>query len=52
MLRDYRCEEILEKTSKKLLPVFTGIPERLEQYTRGELADYIRKLISEELEAA
>ena len=52
LLRDYRCEEILEKTSKKLLPVFTGIPERLEQYTRGELADYIRKLISEELEAA
>lgn len=52
LLQDYRCEDILTKTHKKLLPVFENLPGRLEQYTRGELADYIRKLIAEELEAA
>ena len=52
LLRDYQCEEILSKTKKQLLPVFSRLPDRMEQYTRGELAEYIRKLIREDLEAA
>ncbi len=52
LLCDYEFTDVLEKTQKKVLPQFTRLPERIEQYTRGELADYIRKLICEDLEAA
>jgi len=52
LLRAYDFEDVLEKTRKKVLPQFTRLPERIEQYTRGELADYIRKLVREDLEAA
>ena len=52
LLREYQCDEIISRTKKQLLPNFTRLPERIEQYTRGELAEYIRKLISEDLEAA
>ena len=48
----FQYEEVLNKTSKQLLPQFTRLPERLEQYTRGELAEYIRKIINEDLEVA
>lgn len=52
LLRSYEYEEVLEKTRKELLPQFTHLPERIEQYTVGELARYIRKLIREDLGAA
>ncbi len=52
LLCAYDFEDVLEKTKKKVLPQFTRLPERIEQYTRGELADYIRKLVKEDLEAA
>lgn len=52
LLHSYEYDEVLKKTSKQLLPHFTKLPERLEQYTRGELAEYIRKLINEDLEVA
>lgn len=52
LLCAYEYEDVLEKTQKKILPQFTRLPERIEQYTRGELADYIRKLIREDLDAA
>lgn len=50
LLGDYAYGDVLEKTSKQLLPTFTRLPELIEQYSRGELADYIRKLIREDLE--
>lgn len=52
LLRSYEYEEVLEKTRKELLPQFEQLPERIEQYTAGELARYIRKLIREDLGAA
>ena len=52
LLRAYEYEEVLEKTRKELLPQFEHLPERIEQYTVGELARYIRKLIREDLGAA
>lgn len=51
LLRAYEYEDVLEKTSRQLLPQFQKLPERIEQYTRGELAEYIRKLIREDLAA-
>lgn len=52
LLRSCEYEDVLEKTKKQLLPVFTRLPDRIEQYTRGELAEYVRKLIQEDLEVA
>ncbi|MGN1148527.1 MAG: hypothetical protein ACI4TB_08895 [Lachnospiraceae bacterium] len=52
LLQAYEYEDVLEKTNRQLLPHFSRLPERIEQYTRGEMAEYIRKLIKEDLEAA
>lgn len=52
LLRACECEAVLEKTRKEILPPFAQLPERIEQYTVGELARYIRKLIREDLGAA
>lgn len=52
LLQAYEYEDVLEKTNRQLLPHFSRLPERIEQYTRGEMADYIRKLIREDLGAA
>lgn len=49
LLKEYEYEDILDKTEKHLLPQFTGLPERMEQYTVGELADYVRKLLPKEI---
>lgn len=43
------CEEVVQKTEKLCIPHIRRLPEELEEYTRGELADYVRK-IAEELE--
>lgn len=50
LLGEYAYEDVLEKTQKQLLPAFNRLPERIEQYSRGELAEYIRRLIREDLE--
>ncbi|MGN0431175.1 MAG: hypothetical protein ACI4EQ_02350 [Lachnospiraceae bacterium] len=52
LLREYEYEDVWEKTEKQLLPQFIRLPERMEQYTGGELAGHIRKLIKEDLESA
>lgn len=36
-------EEVKGKTRKLNLPYFHRLPAEMEQYTRGELADYVRK---------
>lgn len=46
-LDDY--EDVMEKTRKYNLPLFRRLPENLEQYTKGDLADYIRNVIEKEL---
>lgn len=38
-------EEIKDKTKKLNLPYFHRLPLDMEQYTRGDLADYVRKEI-------
>ena len=38
-------EEVKVKTKKLSLPYFRRLPAEMEQYTRGELADYVRKEI-------
>ena len=38
-------EEVKGKTRKLNLPYFQRLPAEMEQYTRGELADYVRKEI-------
>ncbi|MDL2301302.1 hypothetical protein LJC58_03000 [Lachnospiraceae bacterium OttesenSCG-928-D06] len=45
------CEkqEILERTHKHKLPYFKRLPNQMEYYTKGDLADYVRKVIVEEL---
>ncbi len=44
----YEYEDVKEKTRKQQLPLFRHLPEHIEQYTRGDLADHVRKLIEEE----
>lgn len=46
----YEREDILEKTCKYKLPLFQKLPDQIEYYTKGDLADYVSKVIREELE--
>ena len=48
LLQEYG--DIKEKTSKCKLPVFRKLPKSLNQYTKGELADYIRGMLRREEE--
>ena len=45
----YEYEDILQKTSMYKLPRFRKLPESVEQMTRGELADYVRRIMEEML---
>ncbi len=47
LLTAYSYEDVLQKTYKCALPRVRRIPEELEQYTRGELADYVRVVLRE-----
>lgn len=38
----YEYEDVLEKTCRCCLPTIRRLPVELEQYTKGELADYVR----------
>ena len=40
-------EDVLSKTSRYKLPRFRRIPEDIELLTKGELADYVRRVIGE-----
>jgi hypothetical protein len=41
-------EDVKRKTNKYVLPVFRKLPGEIEQYTKGELADYVRDLLYKE----
>ena len=43
----YEYEDVLKKTCKCRLPKIRNIPQDLEQYTKGDLADYIRRQLQE-----
>lgn len=40
-------EDVLEKTHKCFMPKLRQLPVELDQYTRGELAEYVKKQIEE-----
>lgn len=48
----YEYDDVKDKTRKCRLPLFRRLPEQIKQYTRGDLAEYIRELIEEEEERA
>lgn len=43
----YEYEDVLEKTCKCSVPKIHRLPDELEQYTKGELADYVRMQLKE-----
>ena len=45
-LQEY--QDVQSKTAKCKLPVFRKLPVEVEQYTKGELADYIRGMLRKE----
>ena len=47
MLVAHEYQDILDKTKKCRIPNIRRLPDSLEQYTRGELADYVRREIKE-----
>ena len=50
MVKKKMYEDILQRTLLLQIPAMTGIPEELEEYSRGELAEYVRRelLLEEE----
>ena len=50
LLHIYQCEEVIDKTNKCKLPLFSKIPSDIEYYTKGDLADYIENVIRNDLE--
>lgn len=48
MLEQETYRKIREKTVKCRLPVFKNLPERMEEFSYGELADYVKKLLTED----
>lgn len=47
VLTMYQYKDVIDKTYKCNLPLFHRIPEYIEELTKGELADYVRKLLQE-----
>lgn len=47
ILTSYEYKDVLEKTCRCMVPKVRRVPEELEQYTRGEMADFVRSMIRE-----
>lgn len=47
VLEQYSYEDILEKTVKCRLPRFRHLPEDIELFTRGDLAEYVQEQLEE-----
>ena len=47
LLASYEYKDVLEKTCKCTVPKVRRVPEEVEQYTRGEMADFVRSMIGE-----
>lgn len=50
LLRMQEYEDVLEKTKKQQLPRISELSGQIEQYTRGELADFVMRLVKGDLE--
>lgn len=48
LLTSQEYDDVWNKTAKCRLPVFRRLPEGVEQYTKGELAEYIRGMLEGE----
>ncbi len=49
LLKEQQYEDVRGKTSKCVLPVFRKLPVGLEQYTKGELAEYVKEILFREV---
>ncbi|MDR0949008.1 MAG: hypothetical protein LBM69_05795 [Lachnospiraceae bacterium] len=47
ILQFFQYEDVLNKTHRLHLPLFHHLPEQIEQYTKSELANYIRSILKE-----
>lgn len=47
VLSYYQYEDVLEKTTLCNIPQIRKLPDSLEQYTRGDLADYVRAQVKQ-----
>ena len=43
----YEYEDLLDKTKRVSLSHIRRLPEELEQYTKGDLADLVKELLKE-----
>lgn len=50
MLALQEYEDVKDKTAKCRLPKFQRLPESVEQYSKGELAEYIKAMLGRELQ--
>lgn len=48
MLEQESYREVREKTVKCRLPLFKNLPERIEELSYGELAEYVNKILEED----
>ena len=48
LLASQEYEDVRNKTAKCRLPVFRKLPESVEQYSKGELAEYIKGMLGKE----
>ena len=47
ILKAYAFEDILQKTRKRQVPKIRKIPEALDEYTKSEIADFVKRQIKE-----
>lgn len=47
VLQLYKYEDIIQKTVQYNIPLFRRLPTQLEQYTKGELAEYVKTIVEE-----
>lgn len=47
LLTSYEYGDVLHKTCKCMMPKVRRVPEELESYTKGEIADFVRTMIQE-----
>ncbi len=52
LLEMAECDEVLKKTSRYCLPRFRKIPDEIELLTKGEMADYVKRIMGEVTYAA
>lgn len=45
LLQLYEYEDVLGNTRKRLVPQIRRLPQNIEQYTMGDMADYVRALV-------